>query len=89
MELVIPKAKPKSKHDQQSIMGFMADVTVAAIRKRHITSRGKAYDSYYITLGHDFFHDKKFPFKDEELVIIRIEANGLRIDPLQKKKGAP
>jgi hypothetical protein len=67
----------------------MVDVTVATIRKRTITSRGKAYDSFYITLGHDFFHDKKFPFKEGEIVIIRIEGSGLRIDPLQKQKGAP
>lgn len=60
----------------------MTDVTVAAIRKRRITSRGKSYDSYYITLGHDFFHDKKFPFKEGEQVIIRIEGRVLRIYPL-------
>ena len=67
----------------------MVDVTVATIRKRLITSRKKSYESYYITLGHDFFHDKKFPFKDEEQVIIQIEGNGLRIDPLRARKDAP
>lgn len=60
----------------------MTDVTVAAIRKRRIISRSKSYDSFYITLGHDFFHDKKFPFKEGQQVIIRILGNGLRIDPL-------
>jgi hypothetical protein len=60
----------------------MTDVTVAAIRKRRIISREKSYDSFYITLGHDFFHDRKFPFREGEQVIIRIAGRGLRIDPL-------
>jgi hypothetical protein len=60
----------------------MTDVTVAVIRKRRIISRSKSYDSFYITLGHDFFHDKKFPFKEGEQVIIRITGNGLRVDSL-------
>ena len=67
----------------------MVDVTVTTIRKRHITSRGKAYDSFYITLGHDFFHDKKFPFKEGEQLIIQIEGHGLRIDPLPRQRRAP
>lgn len=65
----------------------MTEVTVAAIRKRRIISREKSYDSYYITLGHDFFHDKKFPFKEGEQVIIRIVGRGLRIDPLPAPEG--
>ncbi len=65
----------------------MVNVTIAAIRKRKITSRGMRYDSYYITLCQNLFSDKKFPFIGEEQVIVRITGKGLRIDPIPAPQG--
>lgn len=67
----------------------MTDISVATLRKRKIKSRDKLYDSYYITLGHDFVHDKQFPFKEGEQVIIQIEGHELRVGSLRARKGAP
>ncbi|MEM4204603.1 MAG: hypothetical protein QXS54_11090 [Candidatus Methanomethylicaceae archaeon] len=64
----------------------MVSVAIVKIRKRDILSGGKKYKSAYITIPSEFLNDSAFPFKEEDLIVMRIEGDKVVLAKFQESK---
>ena len=59
--------------------------TVVTLRKRPVESRGKEYQSAYVTIPSEMVKDTSFPFKIGDQLVIRIEGKRLVLEEFQAR----